>query len=447
MKSIIVGAGEVGYHIAERFSKEGHDVTVIDRDPEKESELKAKLNALVVHGSGASVEALEEAGIANADLFVAVADLDEVNLIACLLAKQHKVPKIVARIKSLDFSRPDGVLGAVSLGIDLIINPQAVVVDEICHIIAYSDAAEVAEFAGGHVVFIGYPIGPDSPLAGVSMKTIGGLRGIYRLVVTAITRDENTIIPRGEDEVRAGDLLYFVRNKDDLPAVSDLFGLEIRPTRNVFVLGGGKIGFELSKRLAEMNYRVRLVDRDLARCEDLAQRLERVRVLHTDGTDVETLHNEGIENGDVFIAVTHDDQTNILCSLLAKRHGVKRVIALIDQPQFVTLAPSLGVDVCVSPRLATASAILKFIRRGEIVGMAVVEQSDSEVIEILAPENSPIIGQPLRSLNMPRGMIIGAIVRGEGVIIPSGEDHIEAGDHVVVFALPNAASDVESFFA
>lgn len=444
MKIIIVGAGEVGFHIADRLSKEGHGVTMVEKDPEKEADLRNKLNALVLSGSGASSEVLEAAGIAQADMFIAVTDLDEVNLIACLLAKDYKVDKIITRIKSLE---TEWMHNALKLGIDLIINPRQVVADEICNMVTYTAATEVGEFADGRVVFLGYPIHRDCPLAGVSLKTLGAIRGLYRMVVTAITRNGDTIIPRGEDVVQEGDILYFVCNKSDLAAITNLFGFEDHQSSNFFILGGGGVGLEVARRLSELNYRVKLVERDPKRCRRVAQRLEDVHVLNTSGTDVETLQNEGIEQADVFIAVTGDDQANILCSLLAKRYGAKRAIALVNQPELVSLAPSLGVDACISPRLATASAILKYVRRGQVVSMSLVEQSNSEVIELMLSPDSPLLHKPLKSLQVPRGSIIGSIVRTDKVIIPSGDDDLEAGDHIIIFTLPEAVPRVESYFS
>lgn len=449
MRVIVVGAGEVGFHIAERLSKEGHAVTVIEKDPVRGGGVEARLDAMVVRGSGASSTVLEQAGIARTDLFISVASQDEVNLVSCLLANDFKVPRTIARIKALGTNQVEWRRNAARLGIDLIINPQGAVADEICNAVAYSAATEVAEFANGRVVFIGYMIAANSPLAGVSLATLGGIRGLYRMVVTAITRADKTIIPRGEDVVQPGDVLYFVSNKRDLPAIRDLFGFEEREVKaaNVFILGGDEVGVEVARRLAELRCRVRIIDRDAAHCEALAERLDRVQVLNAAGTDFETLHAEGIERADVYIALTHDDQSNILCSLLARRHGAKRVIALVNEREYVSLALSLGVDVCISPRLATASAILKHVRRGGVVRMALLEQSDSEVLELLMPANSPLLDQPLKSLKLPGGSIVGAIVRGDKAIVPDGDDHFEAGDHIIVFTLSEATANVEQFFA
>jgi trk system potassium uptake protein len=447
MKVMVVGAGEVGFHIAELLSRERHAVTVIEQNPQHAAQLRNKLNAFVAEGNGASTVVLEAAHISDMELFIAVTDLDEVNLIACLLAHDHGVPRIIARIKSVEYSKAEWNRNAARLGIGLIINPQTVVAEEIIQSVSYSSASEVAEFARGRVVFLGYPIGQNSPLAGVSMRTLGEIRGLYRMVVTAISRRGRTITPRGEDMVEPGDTLYFVCNKRDLPAISTLFGFEERETKSIFVLGGGKVGSEVAARLAKQKYRVKIVERDAADCENLAANLEGVRVLNAKGTDIESLKNEGLENADVFIAVTQDDQSNILCSLLAKRHGVRRVIALVNRPEFVNLAPTLGIDVCISPRLATASAILKHVWQAEVVGMAMVEQCDSEVIEFLLPADSPILHQSLKTLAIPAGCVVGAIVRGDDAIVPFGEDHFEAGDHVVVFSLPEATSEVVEFFS
>lgn len=447
MKVMVVGAGEVGFHIADLLSRERHAVTVVEKDVRRAAEVRDRLNVFVAQGNGASTDVLEAASVSNVELFIAVTDLDEVNLIACLLAHDHGVPRIVARIKSLEYTKAEWTRNAARLGVGLLINPQSVVAEDIFHSVSYSAATEVAEFARGRVVFLGYPIGKNSPLAGVSMRTLGEIRGLYRMVVTAISRHGKTITPRGEDLVEAGDTLYFVCSKRDLPAVTTLFGFEERETKSLFVLGGGKIGAEVAARLARQRYRVKLVERDAALCEDLAANLEGVHVLNTKGTDIETLKNEGLESADVFIAVTQDEQSNILCSLLAKRHGARRAVAVVNRPELVNLALTLGVNVCISPRLATASAILKHVWQAEVVSIAMVEQCDSEVIEFSLPADSPILRRPLKTLNIPAGCVVGAIVRGDEAIVPFGDDCFEAGDHVVVFSLPESNAETVRFFS
>lgn len=447
MNVIIVGAGEVGFHIADRLSKEGHGVTVIEKNREKEQLLKAKLNALVVRGSGAGAEVMEQAGIASTDLFIAVTDQDEVNFVACMLAHERGVRRIVARVKSLEYTTAEWAQNAHKLGIDLLINPQNVVADDISRIVSYNSASEAAEFAGGRVVFLGYPIGRGSPLAGMALRELAGIRGIYRMVITAITRKHETIIPRGEDTIEVGDIVYFVCNKRDLPAINYLFEFEKQPSKSVFILGGERIGEAVARKLAGLGLRVKLIEPDLQVCGRLAEELDDVAVLNTDGTDVETLKHEGIEDCDAYIAVTTDEQTNILCSLLAKSYGAKRAIALVDRHELVSLAPSLGVDACVSPRLATASAVLKYVRPSGVASLVTIETSNSEVLEMVVPSKSAILHKPLKEIDVPAGAIIGVIVRGDQIIIPSGDDHLEPADHVVVFALPQAIARFERLFS
>lgn len=447
MHVIVVGAGTVGFHIAERLSQEGHSVTVIEKDRAKEQTLKTKLNALVIRGNGASADILKQAGIDHCDLFIAVTDQDEVNLVACTLAHEFDTRRIIARIKSLEYMTSEWANNARKMGIDLIINPQNVVTDEIYRIVSYTAASEVAEFAGGRVVFLGYVIGRKSPLVGITLKEMSSVRGVYRIVVTAIARKRQTIIPTGDDVIQEGDILYFVCSKSDVMAINYLFDFDKRPTKTVFILGGEHIGEALARRLATLKFNVKLIERDPQHCQHLAEELDSVVVLNAEGTDVETLKHEGIADCDVYAAVTHDEQSNILCALLAKSYGAKRAIALVDRHEFVTLAPSLGVDACISPRLATASAILRYVRPTGVASLATIEHSNAEVLDIVMPVKSEILGIPLKDLDMPKGSIIGVIVRREKVIIPGGDDHLEPGDHVIIFTLPEAISHVGEFFS
>jgi trk system potassium uptake protein TrkA len=381
------------------------------------------------------------------DLFIAVTDQDEVNLVACLLAHERGSRRIIARIKGLEYTTAEWAQNARKLGIDLLINPQKVVAEEIHRIVYYTAASEAAEFADGRVVFLGYMIGRDSPMKGITLKRLAGVRAMYRMVVTAIARKHETIIPRGEDTMQEGDIVYFVCNKRDVPAIDYLFEFEKQPSKTVFILGGGHLGASLARKLVGARIRVKLIEQDPELCQALAEELEDVIVLNTEGTDIDTLKHEGIDGCDAYVAVTDSEETNILCSLLAKSHGAKRAIAIVDRHEFVTLAPSLGVDACISPRLVTASAVLKYVRPSGVASLATIEHSNAEVLEIALPSQSPILGRPLKEIDMPEGALIGIVVRGEDVVIPDGEDHLEAGDHVIVFTLPEAISRVERFFS
>ncbi|MFH1680076.1 MAG: Trk system potassium transporter TrkA [Candidatus Eisenbacteria bacterium] len=447
MKVIIVGAGEVGFHIAGHLSEQGHDIAVIERNPDKHRVLKEKVNALLVLGNGSSAATLEKAGVAETDLFIAVTDQDEVNLVACLLAREYKVPRIIARVKTLEYIRSDGKLNAEKLGIDVFINPDAVVAEEICKIAAHPAASEMVEFAGGQVLFIGLQVRPENPVAGVTLAELGEIRGLYRLVVTAISRGDKTIIPRGEDMIQAGDTIYYVCNRSDLASIDYLFGLEKQEAKNVFVFGGGRVGYLVARELARSGSEVKVIDRNPDQCRLIAADLEKVLILNTDITDVDTLESEGIRDADVFIAVTQDDSANILYSLLAKQRGVRRAIALVNHPVLLNLAPNLGVDACISPRLATAGEIIRYVRKGEVLSLAMVERSGAEVAEFIVPSSGRIVKKPLKDLDFPSGAIIGAVVRGDKILIPRGDDHLEPGDHAVVFTLPGSVTQVEKFFS
>jgi trk system potassium uptake protein len=449
MKILIVGAGQVGYFLCERLSLEGHEVTLIDRDPERLNPAQDRLNVLGILGNGASAETLEQAGIKGTDIFIAVADLDEVNILACLLAREYGVTTRVARVKSIEYTGRGAILSKEKLGIHLLINPEDAVAEEIVKISCRSGAFDVAEFVEGKIQFLGYRIRQDSPLCDLTLRELGELRGMYRFVVTAITRGAETIIPRGDDVIQAGDSIFIFAHQNDLPAIQYLLQMEEgkqskRP--RAFILGGGRIGLRIAREMENLHFSVRLIERDEKRCIELSSKLNRTMVIHSEGNDIRTLIDEGVEGADVFIAVTDNDETNILCSLLARQHGARRTLSLVNRPEFLTLAPTLGVDACISPRLAAAGAILKYVRRGGVISLATVEGSNAEVLELEIKPGNPIIGKALKEIDFPEGAIVGAVVHKQSYEIPTGESRLLAGDHVVIFALPEALHKVERFF-
>lgn len=450
MRILIVGAGQVGYFLSERLSIEGHEVTLIDRSDENLRRAEDRLNVLGIAGNGASAETLERAGINDIDIFIAVTDLDEVNILACLLAREYDVKTRIARVKSIDYTGEGAILSKEKLGIDLLINPNDAVADEIVKIAGRTGTFDVAEFVEGQIQFLGYRIEENSPLCDLTLKELGEIRGIYRFVVTAITRNGKTLIPRGDDTIQAGDSIFIFAHTKDLPAIQYMLKQEAEDKKSgrqrAFILGGGHIGLHIAQELEERRFDIRLIDRDEERCEKLSAKLAKGMVIHADGTDMQTLIDEGVEYADVFIAATDSDETNIISSLLAIQHGADRTLTLINNPDMLSLAPTLGIDACISPRIAAASAILKYVRRGDIVSVTAIEGSNAEALEIEIQKGSEILDTPLRELIFPQNAIIGAIVRGENYQIPDGESTLEAGDRVVIFALPEALPKVERFF-
>lgn len=401
-------------------------------------------------GNGASAEVLEQAGIKETEIFIAVTDLDEVNILSCLLAREYEVPTRVARVKSIEYTGQGAILSKEKLGISLLINPDDAVADEIIKIACSTGAFDVAEFVEGQIQFLGYRINKDSPLCDLTLKELGEIRGFYRFVVVAIGRGGQTIIPHGDDCIQAGDSIFIFAHQKDLPAIQYMLKLDaekLKRRSRAFILGGGHIGLRIAEKLERMGFDVRLVDRNEKRCEMLSAKLKKSMVINAEGTDIQTLIDEGIEHGDIFIAVTDNDETNILCSLLAKQHGTRRTLTLVNKPELLGLAPSLGIDACVSPRLAAAGTILKYVRRGDVISMAAIEGSNSEVLEIQIKQGSGIVDTPLKNLHFPRGAIIGAVMHsGQAYEIPTGESLLKAGDRVLIFALPEALAKVERFF-
>ncbi len=450
MKILIVGAGQVGYFLCDRLSREGHEVTLIDQDEVKVERAQDRLNVLSVTGNGASAEILEQAGIKEADIFIAVTNSDEVNILACLLAREYSVKTRVARTKSIEYTGNKAVLSKEKLGIDLLINPDDAVAEELIKLACSSKAFDVAEFAEGQILFQGYRITAENPLCELTLAELGELRGMYRFVVVAISRGADTIIPRGDDIIQAGDRIYIFAHQSELPAINYLLQsekIQKKATQRAFILGGSRIGLQVAQSMEDLRFNTKLIEQNEDRCYSLAKKLQRTVVLNAEGKDVQTLLDEGLEDADVFIAVTDNDETNILTCLLAKQHHVRRTLALVSQPELTGLASDLGIDACISPRLAAAGAILKFVRRGEIISLAAIEGSNSEVLEFEVCEKSGLLDTPLRELHFPRGAIIGAIVRGTSYEIPTGDSTLQAGDRVVTFTLPAALSKVERFFA
>lgn len=450
MKILIIGAGQVGYFLCDRLSREGHAVTLVDQDEETIERAQDRLNVLVVSGNGASAEVLEQAGIKDTDIFIAVTNMDEVNILACLLAREYQVETRVARTKSIEYTGNKAILSKEKLGIDLLINPEDAVAEELFKLACTSRAFDVAEFAEGQIHFQGFRIAEDSPICDLSLAELGELRGIYRFVIVAINRGKKTIIPRGDDIIQAGDRIYIFAHQDELPAINYMLRPkqeESKASHRAFILGGSRIGVQIAQNMEKLNTSVKLIEKNEERCYKLAEQLNKAVVINAEGLDLQTLLDEGLEGADVFIAVTDNDQTNILTCLLAKQHSAKRTLALVSQPELIDLASDLGIDACVSPRMAAASTILKFVRRGEIISLTAVEDSDSEVLEFEIKEDCGLINIPLSELHFPRGAIIGAIVRGSSYEIPTGESQLESGDRVVIFALPDALQKVERFFS
>ncbi|MCF6290387.1 MAG: Trk system potassium transporter TrkA [Desulfobacterales bacterium] len=443
---MIVGAGQVGHHLSEKLSLEGQEVVLVDRDESRLRRLERELNILAVHGSGASARVLEEAGIDKTDLFIAVTDSDEVNLVACLLSKQYQVKNRIARVRNEDFLTPGALLNEKALGIDLLISPDRAMAQEIIQLCNVPEAFDMAEFADGRIVLLGYVVHAGNPCAGLSLGELKGFKGSHRFVVAAILRNGKTIIPRGEDRIEEGDRVYVMIRREDISELERLFNLSSKKPDLVFIIGGGITGTLVARELEGKHIDVRLVEKDINHCDHLTEVLEETLVLNFDGLEAHVLLEEGIDRADLVISVTDSDTTNILSSLLAKHHGAKKCITKITRPDFIPLLGKLGIDVALSPRQVAADMILRFVRRGTILSVATLLDSDAELIELKLPDGSRLKEIPLKQIPFPAGILIAGIVRNEQVFIPSGETTFLPGDTLIIFFTKDASPNVESFF-
>jgi trk system potassium uptake protein len=447
MRIMILGAGEVGLHLARQLSDENHDVVVVEDDPDRVRNIQDAMDALVVEGNAASLATLERAGIERTELLLAVTSLDEINLMACLFASQVGVPAKVARVSKPDYYDHTGILPLERLGVDRMINPERECALETYQLLQSAAATEFVQFEEGLVQVIGLKVRPEAPIAGRTLAEIGAEPGRRRYLIAAVVRDGRTIIPGGADRIEADDLIYVLGEPSHLPDVLPVAGYSRFNLRRVVIAGGSREASFLGRMLEDHKIECTLLESNRQRALALASELRRALVLHGDATDLELLEMEGIGDADGFVAYTGSDETNLLSCLLAKSLGTRKVISLIDRWDYVPLVSRVGVDAAVSPRRATVSAILGFVRRGSVLSVAALRGTTAEAIEFDVSARFPFAGQPLSGVSFPSGTLIGAIVRGRRVVIPRGSDALRVGDRVIAVVLPEALARVERIFA
>lgn len=448
MRILIIGGGEVGFHLAKIFSKENHEVVIIEQDKQRIEKLRETLDILAIEGSGSSVETLVKAGIEKARLLIAVSASDEVNIIASMLADKFNVEKKIARIRNQEYTSPDAVLSPEQLGIDLIINPEFETAKEIVRLIRRSAATDVIEFANGAIQLVGVRL--DSAAKIISKKLVEVSSSIPNLTyrTVAIYRNGRTIIPTGEDYFLNGDQIFVVSKTESVPELLELCGKTDETIEKIMILGGGKVGRMVAKALEkDRKLDIRLVESNAHKSQFAAEQLRHTLVIQGDGTDVDLLASEGIIDMDAFVSVTDDEESNIITSLLARHLGVRRTITMVTQANYIPLMKSIGLDAAVDIRITTANAIARFIHRGEVVSVATLKGIEAEAIELVAQKGSKITNKPLRQTKFPKGAIIGAVTRNGKVFVPVGESYLQPDDKVVIFALPKAVENVEKMFA
>ena len=436
MNILILGAGQVGGTLAQHLASEAFDITVVDIDAARLEELRRRLDIRTVLGHASRPDVLRRAGVEDADMLIAVTPYDEVNMVACQVCyTMFQTERKIARIREDSFHARSSLFSSEHMPIDFVINPERVVTDQIRELLQRPGALQVLDFANGRVKLVATRVREDGPLVGRQLSRLRGRAPKADTRVAAIFRRGRAILPEGDTTIEADDEIFFIAATEHIKDVMAALREVERPYKRVIVAGGGRIG-EYLARAIEPHFSVKVIEQDESRANDIARRLESAVVILGDATDRELLLQENIERVDVFCAVTNDDETNIMSSLLAKRLGVRQVIALIGKPAYVDLVVGNEIDIAISPQLATTSMILAHVRRGDVTQVHTLRRGAAEAMEAVVhggAKNSKVIGKRLDSLPLPASTTIGAIVRDKEVLIAHDDVVIEPEDHVILF--------------
>lgn len=442
MRIIIVGAGAVGSYLAERLSGEGQDVLVIEADEDRAAELQDSIDALVMIGNGASITTLEKAGVSKSDLLIAVSNSDGANILACNTAHQLGVKRTVARIED-----PGLREGVDRLGVDVVIDPSATASEELVSLVRQTGVSELVYFADGDLVLIGGTVAPNSPLARAPLHQLRLRQAEWGWVVAAIVRHGETIVAHGDTEVRAGDHALLMTTATHVDRATALLGLERLHVGRVILMGSTRLSELTADAMTRAGFSVVMVDPDRARCGAMAARHPKAVVVHGDPTDPAVMTDLEIGSSDAVLALTGWDEVNITACLVAKAMGAASTVARFNRIDYVSLLAGVGIDAAVSSRLLAASAILRFVRHGDIQQVVTFSDTDAEAIEVDVSEGAPAVGASLVELTLPRGVVVGGISRGGTTFVPDGSTRIRQGDRIIFFSLPDNIEESSQLFA
>ena len=451
MKVIICGAGQVGYGIAERLANEGNDVSVIDNSPSLVQVIRDQLDVRGFVGHGSQPDVLQRAGAEDADMLIGVTLYDEVNMEACQVAHSlFNVPTKVARIRAQSYLQPHfrDLFSRQNMPIDVIISPEIEVGEMVLRRISLPGATDVVRFADDEVAMIAIECRDDCPVIDTPLGQLSELFPDLSAVVTGIWRSGTLFVPHSNDAMIAGDLAYVVVKRDRVRRTLNIFGHEESAASRIVLVGGGNIGLYVAQAIEnrQSQSRVKIVENSRDRAVAIADELDKTVVLHGSALDQQILLEADIENADLMVALTNDDQVNILSSVMAKRLGCASNLALLNNTGYYEFTKTLGIDAHLNPRSVTISKILQHVRRGRIRSVHSVQNGMAEIIEAEALETSTLVGVPLRELNLPDGVRIGAIYRDGDVVVPDGNTQIKAKDRIIIFATADRVKQVEQMF-
>lgn len=445
MNIIIAGDGEVGFHLAKLLSGEQHNITIVDPHEELLKMIESHTDLMAVTGDSTSIEVLENANVKRADLIIAVVHDEHINIITCILGKKLGAKRTIARIKNAEYLSEENTKLFQSLGIDALVCPESIAAEELVRLLQQPAATEVFDFSESRLMLFLVRLDEKSLVLNKTLNEIAHEHPKLDFRAVAIHRNSMTIVPKGDDRFLLNDLIYVVTKPSGIEELFRLGGKEKHKIHNVMIIGGGRIGRQTALRL-ENHFNVKLIEIDKDRCVTLSDMLHNTLIINGDARDTELLEDEGIRNMDAFIAVTDDTETNMFSCLLAKRLGVKRVIPLVENIDYIDISQSIGIESIINKKLITASHIVQYTMEAEVTAIKCLSGIDAEVLEFVVKPKARITKGTISKIKTPPGSLIGGIIRGEESFIATGDFQIKEGDKVVVFAVPEAIYKVSTLF-
>ena len=435
----------MGCHLAKMLSGNGHDITVVDADPKLLGEVTSLADIITVEGDSTTFETLRKAAVKRCDLFIAVSPGENENILSAMLAKQLGAKKSIARIDNKEYLEPNNKEIFIEMGIDYLFYPERDAAREVINLLGHTSTTEYVDFSSGKLSLVVFRLDPASPLIGRELSGFATYDKPLDYRTVAITRSTRTIIPRKGEKFMADDVIYVISRHDAVKELTELSGQTGVEVNNMMILGGSRIGIRIAEELQD-EINIKLVDYNAEKAYRLAERLEKTLIINEDGRNTEAMLEEGLGNMDAFVAVTGRSETNILAAMLAKRMGVKKVIAEVENLNYITLAESIGIDTIINKKLITASNIFRFTMSTDVQAIKCLNGSEAEVLEFIVKPNSPATKSRIKDMDLPDDVIIGGIVRGNKAFIAVGNTEIAAYDRVVVFAMPSAIADIGEYF-
>lgn len=445
MRIIIAGAGDVGFHLAKLLAYESHDINIIDMDDDRLQYISNHLDVHTTKGNSTSYRILDEAGVAKADLLISVTESETTNISTAIIGKSLGAQKTIARVSNTEYIYKKDILDLKSVGIDEVISPESLAAKEIKRLLKENALTDTFDFEKGVLSLVGITVDEESELKDKTLVETAYLNPDYSFITVAILRDEETIIPHGDNKFKVGDHAYFICQPNGVDRVLDLAGKQRESIKNIMILGGSKIGIQAAHQLSK-KYNIKLIEQDRDKCFDLADALPNTMIINGDGRDVELLKEEGIDDMDAFIAVTGNTETNMISSLVAKNHNVPKTISLVENMDYIHLSQNIGVDTMINKKLIAASFIFRYIRKGEVLNMTSIHGVDAEILEFEVKEGTKILESELRNLDFPHSALIGGVIRKGKGITARGNFIFEPKDRVVVLSKPECIRKVESYF-